>query len=49
MKEKKTEIITVRFTPSIKKKLEKCANDDFRTLSQEVEMRVIKSLGEKSK
>jgi len=49
MEEKKTAIITVRFTPTIKKHLEKAAKDGFRTLSQEVEMRVIKSLGGKSK
>ena len=44
MEEKKTEIVTVRFTPSVKKKLEKKAKEGFRTLSQEVEMRIIKSL-----
>lgn len=45
MKEKKTEVVTVRFTPSVKKKLQKKAQEAFRTLSQEIEMRVLKSLG----
>ncbi len=49
MSEKKTEIVTVRFTPSVKKGLEKRAKEGFRTLSQEVEMIVIKALQSRKK
>jgi hypothetical protein len=44
MSEKKSEIVTIRFTPSVKKELDKRAKEGFRTLSQEVEMIVIKTL-----
>jgi predicted transcriptional regulator len=47
--EKKTEVVTVRFTPSVKKRLNKLAQAGFRTISQEIEMRVIKSLGNSEK
>jgi hypothetical protein len=46
-KEKKTELVAIRFTPTVKKVLEKRAKEGFRTLSQEVEMIVIKSLNVK--
>lgn len=49
MPEKKTEIVTVRFTPATKKQLEKSAKEGFRTLSQEIEMRVIQSLEKENK
>jgi hypothetical protein len=44
MEEKKTEILTVRLTSSMKKALEKRARDGYRTLSQEVEMIISKAL-----
>jgi hypothetical protein len=44
MEEKKTEVLTVRLAPSVKKALEKRARDGFRTLSQEVEMIISKAL-----
>ena len=47
MAEKKTEIIAVRITPDVRKKLEKRAKDGFRTLSQEVEMILQKALKKK--
>ncbi len=43
-KEKKTAVVTVRFTPSIKERLDKRAKEGFRSISQEVEMLVIKAL-----
>ena len=47
MADKKTEIIAVRITPEVKKKLEKRAKDGYRTLSQEVEMILQKGLKKK--
>ena len=44
MAEKKSEIIGVRITPALKKKLEKRAQMGYRTLSQEVEMILQKEL-----
>ena len=37
-KDTKTERIAIRVTPTIKKALEKRAKENFRTISQEVEM-----------
>ena len=45
--EKKSETITVRVTPFAKKALEKRAKQGYRTLSQEVEMLINKSLKNK--
>ena len=45
--EKKTEILTVRLTPAMKKALTKRAKDGYRTLSQEVEMILKKATGPK--
>ncbi len=42
--EKKTEVVTVRFTSTARKKLEQKAKEGYRTLSQEIEMRVLKTL-----
>ncbi len=44
MKEKKTDVLTVRLTPSVKKALEKRAKDGYRSLSQEVEMIISKAI-----
>jgi hypothetical protein len=44
MSEKKTEILTIRVTPSVKKALEKRAKDGYRSLSQEVEMIILKAI-----
>jgi len=38
MKEKKTEVIAIRITASMKKKLERMASKGYRSLSQQVEM-----------
>ncbi|MFA5159583.1 MAG: hypothetical protein WC484_03645 [Candidatus Omnitrophota bacterium] len=47
MAEKKTDMLTVRLTPSVKKALEKRAKDGYRSLSQEVEMIILKAIGVK--
>lgn len=49
MADKKTEVVTVRFTPAVKKELERRAKEGFRTLSQEVEMIVVKTLDKEKK
>ena len=49
MDEKKSDILTVRLTPSVKKALEKRAKEGFRTLSQEVEMIITKALDKDKK
>jgi hypothetical protein len=43
-KEKKTAVVTVRFTPTVREQLDKRAREGFRSISQEVEMLVIKAL-----
>lgn len=48
-REKKTALITVRLQPSTKEALEKTARENYRTLAQEVEMRLIKSLEREGK
>lgn len=48
MKEKKTEVITVRVTSALKKMLEKSAREGCRTLSREIDMRVARSFSKKT-
>ena len=43
-KEKKSEVVTIRLRPSIKKQLEKRAKDGFRSISQEVEMLIVRAI-----